>query len=101
MRAVFQARIAILFGAGLLLIGFLKTAVGSGQGAAPFLGMGIAVLGLGGFFRLWTRRQWLRGTRSRQPEIADARWRLLSGPFGGFWVVLLGVTLEGTVCERN
>jgi len=95
MRAVYQARIALMFGAGLLLLGTLKLVFGTGEGAAPFLGAGVFVFGVGGVLRLWMRRQWLAADGTASTGIAAARGRLLNGPLGGFWAFWLGVSRDG------
>lgn len=95
MRAVYQARIALMFGLGVMLIGLLKINFGTGDGAAPFLSFGFVVFFVGGIVRLWTRRQWLAAISSQEEAVLEARRRLLSGIFGGFWSFWLGVSRDG------
>ena len=95
MRAVYQARIAMMFGAGLLLPGVMKLVFGSGQGAMPFLAAGAFVFGFAGIFRLWMRRRWLAMDGAADADVGAARGRLLHGPLGGFWAFWLGVSRDG------
>ncbi len=95
MNAVYQARIAVMFGAGLMVIGLLKAVFGSGEGAAPFLSAGVFIAFFAGGLRLWMRQKWLEQPEENE-SIALARRRAMAGPFGPIWAFWLGVSRDGT-----